>query len=527
VRRIGIDVGGTNTDAVLLDGMRVVAAAKLPTTADLDEGVVAAVRAVLDVVGPDAPPVDAVMIGTTQFTNAVVERARLERVAAIRIGLPASASLPPTVDWPADLKAVVDPMVFMVEGGHEYDGRPLVPLDRPAVRSAARRIAEAGITSVAISAIFSPLTSEAELEAAAIVAEEAPRTAITCSSDLGRIGLLERENVALLNAALRGLGRRTVAAFEAALAGAGLDVPTFLTQNDGTVVRAQVAAEAPVQSFASGPTNSMRGAAAMSGLADAVVVDVGGTTSDIGHLRGGFPRQANSVIEVGGVRTLFRMPDLVPIGLGGGSVVDEHTGAVGPRSVGYRITEEALVFGGSTTTATDVAVAAGLVEVGDAGAVAHLDASDVARHLATMRAMVQGAVDRSRTAAGDLDLIAVGGGAFLVPDHLDGISKVHRVEHAGVANAVGAAMAQVSGDVDQVFSGTERTAAIDAALALAVQRAEAAGAEPATIEVVEVEDLPLAYVPGGARRVRARVVGDVALVPHDRVNPDGTAVAPR
>ncbi|OWY63213.1 hydantoinase, partial [cyanobacterium TDX16] len=229
MRRIGIDVGGTNTDAVLLDGRTVVASAKLPTTADLDAGVVAAVRAVLQAAGPEGGAVDAVMIGTTQFTNAVVERARLERVAAIRIGLPASASLPPTVDWPADLKAVVDPLVFMVDGGHEYDGRPLVPLDRPAVRSAARRIAEAGIASVAISAIFSPLTAEAEREAAAIVAEEAPRTAITCSSDLGRIGLLERENVALLNAALRRLGRTTVAAFESALAEVGLEVPVYLT----------------------------------------------------------------------------------------------------------------------------------------------------------------------------------------------------------------------------------------------------------------------------------------------------------
>ncbi|OWY61105.1 hydantoinase, partial [cyanobacterium TDX16] len=148
--------------------------------------------------------------------------------------------------------------------------------------------------------------------------------------------------------------------------------------------------------------------------------------------------------------------------------------------------------------------------VGDPAAVAGLDPVAVRHHLAAMRQAVQDAVDRSRTAGGDLDLVAVGGGAFLVPDRLDGISQVHRVEHAGVANAVGAAMAQVSGDVDQVFTGTERTAAIDAALALAVQRAEAAGADAASIEVVEVEDLPLAYVPGGARRVRARVVGDVA-----------------
>ena len=109
-----------------------------------------------------------------------------------------------------------------------------------------------------------------------------------------------------------------------------------------------VAAALPVVSFASGATNSMRGAAYLSGLAEAIVVDVGGTSTDVGQLRRGFPREANSVVEVGGVRTLFRMPDLLSIGLGGGSLVARDPLAVGPHSLGYRLTREALVFGGNT-----------------------------------------------------------------------------------------------------------------------------------------------------------------------------------
>ena len=104
-RRIGIDVGGTNTDAVLLDGAQVVHAVKTPTTADVTSGVTTALR---DIIGPPSDrtglavpaPIAAIMIGTTHFTNAVVQRRDLTRVAAIRIGLPASASLPPFVDWP-------------------------------------------------------------------------------------------------------------------------------------------------------------------------------------------------------------------------------------------------------------------------------------------------------------------------------------------------------------------------------------------------------------------------------------------
>ncbi len=78
-------------------------------------------------------------------------------------------------------------------------------------------------------------------------------------------------------------------------------------------------------------------------------------------------------MAIGGVRTLFRMPDLLPMALGGGTIIDPATGAIGPRSVGYRITEKALVFGGDTLTATDIAVAAGRVEIGDRDRVRHLD----------------------------------------------------------------------------------------------------------------------------------------------------------
>ena len=160
-----------------------------------------------------------------------------------------------------------------------------------------------------------------------------------------------------------------------------------------------MAAALPVMSFASGATNSMRGAAFLSGLTDAMVIDVGGTTTDIGQLRRGFPREANSVVEVGGVRTLFRMPDLLSIGLGGGSLVSADPLSVGPKSVGYRLIEEGLVFGGNTMTATDVAVAAGLVQIGDDRAVADLPRSLVQRALDLARAKIEDSVDRMKTDA--------------------------------------------------------------------------------------------------------------------------------
>ena len=509
-RRIGIDVGGTNTDAVLLEDDVVAAAVKTPTTSDVTTGIVRALATLVEQ-APGARGAQAVMIGTTHFTNAVVQRRDLGRVAAVRIGLPSGASLPPFVDWPEDLADIVRAEVVMLEGGHEFDGRPLVPFDTRGMRAAARRLREMGIRSVAVAAVFSPLNASGEEQAAAILHEECPNLAVTLSHRLGRIGLLERENAALLNACLIELARKTTGAFTEALRASGIAAPLYLTQNDGTVMLAEVAEMYPVYSFASGPTNSMRGAAFLSKRDEALVVDVGGTTTDIGSLRHGFPREANSVVEIGGVRTLFRMPDLLSLGLGGGTVVRREPAlTIGPASVGYRLTEQALVFGGDVLTVTDIAVAAGLIDLGDRRRVATLPSALVEAALARIRAMIEEGVDRMKTDAGEAPLIAVGGGSFLVPPRVAGVSDVLSVPHQAVANAVGAAIAQVSGEVDQIFQDLTRDEAIARARRAAEDKAVAAGADRATINVVEVEDLPLAYLPGNSLRTRVRVVGEIA-----------------
>ena len=507
--RIGIDVGGTNTDAVLLGDDGVVAAIKTPTTEDVTGGIEAALARLLEQTGADPAAIQRVVVGTTHFTNAVVQRRALTPVVAVRVGLPASASLPPFCDWPEDLRTIVEAGCHMVRGGNEFDGRPIVPFDDDAMEVVARDIAASGVTSVAVSAVFSPLTAECEERAAAAVRHACPDVAITLSHALGRLGLLERENVTLLNAALIDLARRTVGAFEHALEKSGIAAPLYLTQNDGTIVGGDYAATFPVYGFASGPTNSMRGAAFLSRHEEAVVVDVGGTTTDIGCLRHGFPREANNVVEVGGVRTNFRMPDVLSIGLGGGSLVSDGPLTVGPLSVGYEITSRARVFGGAELTATDIAVAHGRIDLGDASRVADVDPDLVARTMALMGTMIAEAVDRMKPSAAPLPLIAVGGGAFLIPDDVPGISEVIHVPHSPVANAVGAAIAQVGGEADRIFQDVSREEAIDRARHLAETKAVEAGADPATLKTVEVEDLPIAYLPGNALRTRVRVVGDV------------------
>ena len=124
--RIGLDVGGTHTDAVLMDGSQVVARVKATTTEDVASGIEAALASVLE--GQSSAAVDLLTIGTTQFTNAVVERKQLSRVAAVRVCLPAGGGLMPRADWPQDLIAATDGGSYLIHGGHLYDGRPLSEL---------------------------------------------------------------------------------------------------------------------------------------------------------------------------------------------------------------------------------------------------------------------------------------------------------------------------------------------------------------------------------------------------------------
>src|SRR4051794_27045015 len=119
--RVGIDVGGTNTDAVLMEGQRVVAKLKTPTTPDVTSGVTTALSHVLDAAPGDGPRVNAVMIGTTHFTNAVVERKRLQPTAIVRLGLPATVSISPMADWPTGLRQCLGEHTFLCHGGYEFN----------------------------------------------------------------------------------------------------------------------------------------------------------------------------------------------------------------------------------------------------------------------------------------------------------------------------------------------------------------------------------------------------------------------
>jgi len=509
--RMGVDVGGTNTDAVVMRGDSFLGGTKRPTTPDILTGVKAAMLGGLKQAGLRADQLDAVMVGTTHFVNALVERRNLARTGLVRLCLPAGGAVHPFADWPDDLVAAIGGRFRLIHGGYEMDGREIAPLERKELLEAVDALTSEGCERIAISSVFAPVRDDMESESAAILAKERPNIDVTLSRDIGRMGLLERENATIINAALKGLAADVVAAFAKLASKLGLGCPLYFTRNDGTLIEAEQVKRLPVLTFACGPTNSMRGAAFLSGLKDALVVDIGGTTTDVGEVLSGFPRLAGTSVTIADVRTNFSMPDVTSLGLGGGSLVRTASApSIGPQSVGHRLSHEACVFGGNTLTASDLAVAVGRASMGDhvAPQIENTEAL-----LALMDQMLGEAVARARTSDAALPVIAVGGGSVLMGNTVDGL-KVVRPDHHDLANAVGAAIAQVSGEATKVvklLDGLDREAAIAKVTRAAREVAILRGADPATITTLSVSDTPLAYLPGDTLSIHVSLVGDLDL----------------
>lgn len=513
--KLGIDVGGTNTDAVLIDeNLAVVAAVKHPTSKDIAHGIMGAMDAVLEESGVDRTQIGQAMLGTTQCTNAIVERKGLAPIAVLRIGAPATVGIPPMVDWADDIRAV-SVAETIIEGGFEYDGKRLAEFDEAACRAFFEGV-KGRVEAVAISCVFSTVRNDDELRAAKIATEVlGSEVHVSISSEIGSMGLIERENATILNAALYDVAKRFTEGFAASLADKGVtNADVYLSQNDGTLMTMDYARRYPIFTIACGPTNSIRGASYLSRMDDAIVIDVGGTTTDLGVLAHGFPRESGVAVTIGGVRTNFRMPDVVSIGLGGGSIVREHedgTVSVGPDSVGYEIASKALVFGGDTLTATDVAVRLGMAEVGDPALVADVSEDLAMRAMAAIRELVEEGIDVMKVTSDDIDVVLVGGGSIVLPTDLAGTAKVMKPEHSGCANAIGSAISKVSGTYEALVDYDEvpRETALERARAAAVEEAVSAGAVRETVEIIDIEDVPLAYYPGHTNRVKAKAAGDL------------------
>jgi DUF917 family protein len=345
------------------------------------------------------------------------------------------------------------------------------------------------------------------------------------------LGFLERENAAILNAAILRHARRTITAFHRAIAELGLQsCPLYLTQNDGTLLDANVAASLPIRTFASGVTNSMRGAAYLSGHGagesvsePAVVVDIGGTTTDVGVLLpSGLPRQASAYVSVAGVKVNYSMPHVHSIGLGGGSIISQDNRLqiqVGPESVGHEL-HRSLVFGGKTRTAMDISVASSHTSIGKSDLVKDLDSSLVEDARLRIQDLLEKAIDAVKTSPEPIRVFMTGGGSVIAPDTINGVSEVVKPPFFDVCNAVGAACSKVGSTLDAIQSTTDKSHLEigEAAKVIAIDRAVEAGAIRETVVITKVDMIPIPYLENQIR-VIVGAMGDLDLARLDEQGP--------
>jgi N-methylhydantoinase A/oxoprolinase/acetone carboxylase beta subunit len=539
--RIGVDVGGTNTDSAVLDitalntpSRGVIASAKSPTTRDITSGIEQVIKDVLAKSNVQKADVLSVTIGTTHFVNAVVEadERRLSKVAVVRLCGPFTRQLPPFVDFPANLKKILNGGVHYLDGGLEIDGREISPLNLEQIKTVVESVQNAGVKTIAVVGVFSPLDHSGahEERCKSFMLELDPSLNITCSHSIGPPGFLERENATILNASILAVAQRAINGFRKAMSRLQLACPLYLTQNDGTLTDAATALEFPIKTFASGPTNSAIGAAFLGGLdkprevvdgqpaPQVIVVDIGGTTTDVcALLSSGFPRQAPGFVEVGGVRTAFSMPEVCSIGLGGGSRIgtDALTGeaTVGPDSAGHLITSQALVFGGDVMTTTDIVVACGKENIGNVDLVANVPSTLLQSARQRIKKILETVIEEMKVSAEPATVLLVGGGSIVFMDELDGVAACIRPPHHDSANAIGAAIAKVAGEVDiiEILEGRNEKAVLESACAKAIQAALDKGASREDVKIVAIEKIPLQYVSNRATRIVVKAVGSLEI----------------
>jgi N-methylhydantoinase A/oxoprolinase/acetone carboxylase beta subunit len=314
---LGVDTGGTYTDAVIVDEAadRVVGTAKaLTTRLDLALGIGRAVDAALLDAGVGAGDIALVSLSTTLATNALVE-GQGGRVALVFIGFDAG-----DLERGGLTEALKGDPVIQVDGGHNHTGSEKVALDMVALETAVAKVGPE-VMGFAVAAHFATRNPAHEVAARDLIRRVTGRP-VTCSYELSaNLNGPKRALTAVLNARLIGMIERLVAASEQHLASIGIAAPLMVVRGDGALISAAMVRERPIETILSGPAASIVGARWLTGVSDALVSDIGGTTTDVALLRGGLPEIDPLGARVGGFRTMVEAVAMRTTGLGGDSEV--------------------------------------------------------------------------------------------------------------------------------------------------------------------------------------------------------------
>ncbi len=509
---IGVDIGGTNTDVVLLDERQTIIAKHKETTSfPLEEATGQAICQVLAKSDVSPQQIVSLFFGTTHATNALLETKELLRVGLIRI-----AGHEPDVTsgffWPDVLRQQVIGMQKTIPGGFECDGQEISPFDTKKALQAIDELLEAKVSAIAVVGVFSPLNPAQELAVKKLIGLRAGNDfAVSLSHEIGGIGFIERENAALLNAALKKVISSSFWTLEKKMEQIGIKAPLWMVQNDGSIMDMAQATHLPIFTIAAGQTNSFIGASKLAGVDDALVLDIGGTSTDIGVIQSGFPRRSSHSARIGGVELQFAMPDTLSLAIGGGSCISSEL-AIGPRSVARELKQQAQCFGGNIATLTDVGVLLDIFSLpGSSPDTIRLSKAEGYQVLQTLSTKVVQALRTMQGKAKPLPVIVVGGAASLIVKALEGTEfekQLRVLPDAAVANAYGAAVAEVAACTNVVLSLTQnRETVLEEMKRQTLAKAIEKGSHPTRTRITSVDITPYAYSKEGLAKVSITAAG--------------------
>ncbi len=509
--KIGIDVGGTNTDAVLMNlENQVIDFAKVYTTTDIEEGIYNVLNQLLNQTKIDPNLIKIVSLGTTQCTNAIVTRKGLETVNVIRLASNTTHAIKPFCDWPNDLTDKVKGQSFIISGGYNYDNSVIGQINFEELDEVLNNCSN---YNFAISCVNAPINDQQEIAVRNYIQNKYPQSQISISSEIGSLSLLERENATILNTALMTTIKRVVTGFKNSLDHLNINqAKIFFCQNDGTIMTEEYATNFPILTISSGPTNSIRGGVKLANLNDAIIIDVGGTTTDIGMVNHGLARESQGTTKIGGVTSNFRMPDVISVGLGGGTIIKytEDTIQVGPESVGMNINDEAICFGGNTITLTDIAIRLGRLNIGSVNVSSIISLEFAQKVDKIIKQTLIDSVDLIRNNDQPANLIFVGGGSLIFDSKIFNNDHVYLPDNYQVANAVGASIVKLSGSHSSIYTKVDNSfdEPTNISCGKAINAAISAGANPSSVKIVEIDKRPIAYHPNEAMIIKTKAIGE-------------------
>lgn len=516
--RLGIDVGGTNTDAVIVnaDG-KLLSWAKQLTSEDIVTAIYQAADTALKEANISPKKISGVFLGTTHVLNALYHPGQLAKTALIRIVKHPSAIVP-GLYWPEHLKAYIK-KVYQLRTNYSYTGKlkneaSLIDVQ---LKEMLAEIESEGIESICIVGAFSPLYESEELEIKRRIKNIYPDLPITMSHEIGSTGFLERENASLLNAVLSLVIREAMLSVTEVFKRLKLECPYWLTQNDGSLMEINEAMNFPILTIGSGVTNSLRGAAKLSQLDRCIVVDVGGSTIDIGRMMNGQPEATSGPSTILDIPVNVRMPKTESLAYGGGSLISNKRDVIKiEATIASDIEREGMAWGGKSWTLTDSFLKVFSESFKDEKIelvlLDKLSADDCYKVIHTVSKELKDRIARLQLRNEELPVVVVGGGSPMLVGNI--FSKYDKVAHpAGyhICNALGACFAPLSAEIDKVFWLHHKTKEeiITQAKEMIIAELLSKGASENSIRISAVEEFPFDYLKGEVIRLRIKGLGEM------------------